>query len=743
MRSISTPRGATRRSSRPARRTPRWLRKIPAPLRHRVAGMWTLLAPALTYRPTPVLLLLTLPLLFLAYQAPATHRSDVGGGADGYYLRGFFARERGNGADFRWSGGRGQIVVPAAAGNSVWTATLRLASPRGELPPPPVDVLVDGRLVARFTPTAAFQDYTFQFRRDPFPANDLAIALETPTFGRPGTDDRLLGVALDEYTLRAERAGPAAPFFPPPAYAALALALLVLTAGALGALGLDRRLVAAVTAVGLAATLADAVFQPALRLLAPTLVAALALAPPALRRLATRATIPSRLVAILLAGLAIRVALFPPWIANFGGFRPDPTITGEWAVRLVREPLAGFYAAPITVDHLPGDMWILWLAARLYQVFSPDMAVGALPFLFLLKLVAALADAGLGLLLYLLGRRLGGPGAGLLAAGFFLFNPASIFLTSIWGQWDPVSTCLVLLALLLLLRGSPEWSLPVLTHAALIKPQLGLLAPLFAVAFLLRYLLPHGQFGARHGAPVEPLARSLRRALVAVVASLAILLLVPLPFDVGPPPLPTRWTLPERIAYALNQHWSTSRGAFNFWTTPLGGLFNERPLKHGDDQRWLLGLTYQVWGALLFGVAYLTALARYWRRRTDAALVWAFAAVTFAMFMLLTRVRERYLFPALVFLALAAALAPRVRPLFALLSLTYLANLAYVYSYDWFAAPPLVYALSLVNLALFVGVFAWGLLAPPDTERDLSRSASGDRQPATVETIGVHGEHRR
>src|SRR3712207_7376899 len=42
-----------------------------------------------------------------------------------------------------------------------------------------------------------------------------------------------------------------------------------------------------------------------------------------------------------------------------------------------------------------------------------------------------------------------------------VFNPGSIFLSSIWGQWDAVSALGALIALWLLMRGSPEWSLPV------------------------------------------------------------------------------------------------------------------------------------------------------------------------------------------------------------------------------------------------------------------------------------------
>ena len=92
--------------------------------------------------------------------------------------------------------------------------------------------------------------------------------------------------------------------------------------------------------------------------------------------------------------------------------------------------------------------------------------------------------------------------------------------------------------------------------------------------------------------------------------------------------------------------------------------------------------------------------------------------------MLPTRVHERYLFPALVFAALATALAPRLSFLYAGLTLVSFANLYYVYAqffappryrFPWLYQPDLfVHAMSLLNLALLLCTL---FLAPRLLER--------------------------
>jgi hypothetical protein len=120
------------------------------------------------------------------------------------------------------------------------------------------------------------------------------------------------------------------------------------------------------------------------------------------------------------------------------------------------------------------------------------------------------------------------------------------------------------------------------------------------------------------------------------------------------------------------------------------------------------GLSYRTWGTLLFAAVYGFTLLVYWRRGTDRTLLWACLAASFALFMLSTRVHERYLLSAGAFAALVAGISPKFRWFYLGLSATFVLNLLWSYNryFPVLKIDPLytsglfVRALSLLNLGL-------------------------------------------
>ena len=142
----------------------------------------------------------------------------------------------------------------------------------------------------------------------------------------------------------------------------------------------------------------------------------------------------------------------------------------------------------------------------------------------------------------------------------------------------------------------------------------------------------------------------------------------------GSTPLPTHWTIFERVSIAANTFKAISANAYNLWV-----LIEGRAMARQDHATFLAGLSYRTWGTLLLTAALALILIVFWRRTTQVMLLWAALATTFSIFMLPTRLHERYLLPAVALAVLCAAILPRLRWPAILLSLTYFANLFLVY----------------------------------------------------------------
>lgn len=409
---------------------------------------------------------------------------------------------------------------------------------------------------------------------------------------------------------------------------------------------------------------------------------------------------------ILVSGLFLRLLVLP-----FGNFAFDTATMGRWATRLTQLPLDRFYATSRLVDHLPGDLWLLLGVAQVHAALFPTAGFQSPSFVIALKLTAIAADLGICVMLFLLGRKLGGPSSGLCAAALYALNPAPIFLAAGWGQWDAVAALVLLVALWCQIQGASEWSLPILVYAALIKPPLAALVPVFIIAALLQWrqasrhpAAPHVHSLSRNSRYREPL-----RIGAGLFGSALVVITVCTPFSVGLPFLSGRWSLLERVQYAAAVHPYTTVNAFNVWA-----VINAHALLPGpfisDDGTFLIGASFRTWGigmTALLGV--VIALLMIWRWRGEATLICATSALLLALFVLPTRMHERYLLPALAATALLTGLAPCLRWTFGFLSLGFLGNLVWAYDQyyplavpDWWHTDRFVFAFSCLNLVVLL-----------------------------------------
>ena len=389
------------------------------------------------------------------------------------------------------------------------------------------------------------------------------------------------------------------------------------------------------------------------------------------------ALVPGRLVILLVAaGLVRLVGLAGP------GHEGDVRAFIDWAEGTAKYGLGGYYANGGTSNYPP----------MLYLLWPLGMALDGGPLITAIRALSIPFDLALGALLYHVARSIsGGHREGLLAASFYLLNPAVILVGPMWGQVDGMGALPMVGSIVAVARGRVALAGALAVMAGLVKPQFGI------AAFVLLGM----------GVAWLPAWEGVRRIAILGLASLATWVAVLVPLGLGP------LSYLDLMGDTFTQYPYISQFGFNPWGMAFG--FG------GDDSAW-----FRVGTALAVGgIAASLWLLRY--RRDLVGLLAASVLIGLVIYYLPTRVHERYLYGAVAFLAPLAAVDRRLRPPFVTLSLVFFATLAYVLAnspYRILPGPRLEafpdWAISVMSLAMTVaGLWtAWRVVrlfaeAPP------------------------------
>lgn len=390
-------------------------------------------------------------------------------------------------------------------------------------------------------------------------------------------------------------------------------------------------------------------------------------------RLSTGSAAQSRsgvLFILLVVGLALRILFI-----NAEGFRNDVASFEAWSLTLGHYPLDQFYPKTSFADYPPGYFYVLWLVGHIYvPLFShADPSYSILKIA--VKLPGILMDLADAVLIYAIVRRFASPTWATVCAGTFVLNPVTIFISAYWGQVDSVAAGFMLGAVALVLY-SEQWSpryatLAIvgawlsLAYSVLVKPQAAIVGLL-----LLAYPFATGDANVR--------ARRLAATGYGLLAALVFADLLALPFVPDRGPGGAFIWLFQRYQFGSSVYPYTTVNAFNlyavfrsFWQ-PDSSPITLGPLSLG---------TIGAWGVVLVGAATLLIIGRYLQRRDDASFLEAAMLLTFAFFILATRMHERYIFNAFTLLIVLMPLARRFVNATAVVSVTFLINLVYSLSY--------------------------------------------------------------
>ncbi|MEM2876425.1 MAG: glycosyltransferase 87 family protein [Candidatus Bathyarchaeia archaeon] len=164
------------------------------------------------------------------------------------------------------------------------------------------------------------------------------------------------------------------------------------------------------------------------------------------------------------------------------GYYIDVGCFNSWFYAASEFGVREFYRK-VWCDYPPFNVFIFWVFGNLAKHLS---LFGTPSTIYVVKLPSNLFDLATSYILfrYLKGKL--GDGWALTAATFYLFNPSTIFNSSVWGQFDAVYTFFIVLSLTAILDLKVKLSLMSYALAVLSKPQAIAFFPVLAMFVLFK-----------------------------------------------------------------------------------------------------------------------------------------------------------------------------------------------------------------------------------------------------------------
>lgn len=310
------------------------------------------------------------------------------------------------------------------------------------------------------------------------------------------------------------------------------------------------------------------------------------------------------------------------WGIRFWQYGPSQFYDkSQWSVSWPNQPFASMYLFAIIKvlkDLIYNFFWFLnttipIFPSKLIFVLEKSLHV------WLLKLPFIAADLGLGLLIYRVVKSIN-PSKALLAASFFLFNPATIYNSTVWGQTDSLINFLTLSGLYLIYQRRYLLGIFLFCFSFAFKLSLIIYLPILAILIFKR-ISDH------------------RSILIGFSISLIAFILLSLPFSFGHNPI--FWIWHNFTTRVINQQGNMLNGnAFNFWF-----LFYGADLTKSDLTPFLF-TSVRLFSRLFTLLVLFPVLLKFFHQKlTIVNLFYVCFLVALTSFLFLSNMHERYLYP--------------------------------------------------------------------------------------------------
>jgi len=260
-------------------------------------------------------------------------------------------------------------------------------------------------------------------------------------------------------------------------------------------------------------------------------------------------------------------------------------------------------------DYPPLYIYVLALIGKIAALPSLNSY-----YILILKLPSMLADLATSYLIYRLARKRLSLEISLLLGAFYMFNPAVLINSSMWGQVDSFFTLIIVSSLYLLSEEKIGWSSVLFAAAVLMKPQGIVFLPVLFFELLRQ--------------------KNIKKIIMAAVCGLGAALVIIMPFSWHEGAL---WIF-KLFSGTLAEYPYASVNAFN--------LFGLLGANYKNDASTLLLFSYHSWGMIF--IVLITALAGLiYLKGKSPRFAYATALLLIAgVFVFSARMHERYLFPA-------------------------------------------------------------------------------------------------
>jgi len=302
----------------------------------------------------------------------------------------------------------------------------------------------------------------------------------------------------------------------------------------------------------------------------------------------------------------------------------------------------------------------------------------------LMKVPAILADLGIAFLIFLFAKKIipKDKKNQNIAISLILFNPAFIFNSALWGQIDSIPIFFVMLSAYYLLYTKRDIVSSILfTLALLVKPTALIFLPVYIILFIQKF--------------------GIKKSIINLFITNIIFCLFFLPFTFSP-----YKTYLNKILAAQSLPYVTN-GALNFWVLIAGF----RGIK--DVAPFLLNIPYRYFGYFIVGLINIfIILCLIKSKKITEDFFMALFIASFAAFLFLTKMHERYSLLPLVFLLVYSFKKTKFTGWFIILSIV-----SFINHYRNWVVPriepvtkileslPFAYIISTINVLIFFYLF--------------------------------------